>query len=60
MKKDNKYVAPVVFGGDEGIFAVPALLATGVAAVAVGLAAKAIRGDRNMSVFIPALEPCID
>lgn len=57
MKKDNKYSAPVVFGGNEGIFAVPALLATGVAAVAAGLAAKAVRGDRSISVM-PALEPC--
>ncbi len=56
----KKYEVPAVFGGNEGVFAIPALLATGVAAVAVGLAAKAVRGDREMSVMLPALEPCID
>ena len=55
----KKYSVPAVFGGNEGVFAIPALLATAAAAVAVGVAAKAIRGDREMSVA-PALEPCID
>ena len=59
MNTESKYSAPAVFGGEEGVFAIPALLATGAVAVAVGLAAKAVRGDRNLSV-IPALDPCID
>ena len=54
----KKYSVPAVFGGNDGVFAVPALLATGVAAVAVGLAAKAVRGDRSISESMPALEPC--
>ena len=59
MKKYKDYVSPAVFGGSDGVFAVPALLATAAAAVGVGLATRALRGDREMSVTIPALEPCI-
>ncbi|MBQ7219407.1 MAG: hypothetical protein IJS28_00335 [Synergistaceae bacterium] len=56
--KNSDYSTPAVLGAYEGTFAIPALLATGAAAVAVGLAAKAIRGDRSMSGSMPALEPC--
>ena len=59
MKKNTHYSAPAVLIGNEGVFAVPALLATAVAAVGVGIAAKAIRGDHSLS-SIPVLEPCID
>lgn len=52
------YKSPAVFGGSDDVFAIPALLATGAAAVVAGLAAKAIRGDRNLSA-VPSLEPCM-
>lgn len=60
MKKCKDYVSPAVFGGSDGEFAIPALLATVAAASAVGLAARALRGDREMSVMLPALEPCLE
>ena len=58
MKKYKDYVSPAVFGGSDGVFAVPALLATAAAAVAVGWGARAMRGDSEISVMLPALEPC--
>ncbi|MBQ7732839.1 MAG: hypothetical protein IJT58_02320 [Synergistaceae bacterium] len=60
MKNDSKYHAPAVFGGDDIVFAVPALLATGVAAVAVGWAARAMRGDNIVEKSIAGLEPCLE
>ena len=60
MKNNSKYHAPAVFGGNDIVFAIPALLATGAAAVAVGWAAKAMRGDNIVEKSIAGLEPCIN